>query len=138
VKVTNPEARGKSVVEEKDTGLFTLPKSEWDEDYYTAVKMPVPYEATEFGEDGAPTGNSIPNKPAWDYTDVYFIHYDLDGDVVWMRDNINNPECFLVVQQELMVDYEMWVMKLPAAYEGTYEFVIANENEEFVREEGNV
>jgi len=100
--------------------------------------LPKPYPATEFGEDGKPTGQTIPTKPAWDYTDVYFIHYDTNGDVVWTRDNVNNPECFTVVQKEPMEEYEIWVSNLPAAGAGTYEFVISNDTEEFFREEGNV
>ena len=137
VKITNPEST--RAVEEKDTGLFTLPKVEWEEDYYTAVQMPVPHQAQVINEDtGEPTGELLENVPAWDYDAVYFIHYNLDGDVVWMKDYINDPECFLVVQKSLMNEYEMWVSNLPPAYEGTYEFVIANSEEEFVREEGIV
>ena len=111
---------------------FTLPQVEWDDRYYQVVEMPTPHEAVD--EDG----NTIPNMPAWDYDAIYFIHYDLDGNVVWMRDNSHNPECFTIVQKGLMTDYEMWVKHLPPAYEGTYEFVISNPNEELVRVEGNV
>ena len=134
VKIENPEG---ATTQEAPIG-FSLPKVEWDDRYYQVVEMPAPYEATEFGEDGAPTGNTLPNRPAWDYTDVYFIHYDPDGNVVWAMDAQNNPECFTIVQKELMKRYEMWVSHLPPADEGTYEFVIANETEEFVRVEGNV
>jgi hypothetical protein len=138
VRIENPVST-REVVEEKDTGVFTLPQVEWEEDYYTAVQMPVPNQAQVINEDtGEPTGEYLENVPAWEYDAVYFIHYNLDGDVVWMKDYINDPECFTVVQKELMTDYEMWVSNLPAAYEGTYEFVIANEEQEFVREEGSV
>ena len=123
----------------QDTGAFSLPKVEWDEDYYIAVPMPVPHQAQIINEDtGEPTGEYLENVPAWDYDSMYFIHYNLDGDVVWMKDYINDPECFTVIEKTLMTDYEMWVSNLPPADEGTYEFVIANEDQEFVREEGNV
>ena len=135
VKIDNPVS---TQAVEEPVG-FTLPKVEWDEDYYYAVEMPPPHPAEVYDEEtGAPTGEVLENVPAWDYTDVYFIHYDLDGNVVWTKDNINDRECFEVVQKGLMTDYEMWVKHLPPAYEGTYEFVIANADEEFVRVEGNV
>ncbi len=83
-------------------------------------------------------GEIIPNMPSWDYNIIYFINYDISGNLVWSRDNRSNPECFTIVQKELMKDYEMWVSKLPAAEEGTYEFVIAKNDHELVRVEGNV
>ena len=134
VKIDNPV----ETTEAKDTGLFTLPQVQWDDDYYASVAMPAPYEASEYGEDGKPTGNTIPGRPAWDYKYVYFIHYDTEGEVVWTRDNQTNPECFTVVEIEKMKTYEMLVKHLPAAYAGTYEFVIADDDKEYVREEGNV
>ena len=128
VKIENPVTTAKV---EEPVG-FSLPKVEWDDRYYQVVEMPTPHEAVD--EDG----NTLPNVPAWDYDAIYFIHYDLDGNVVWMRDNSHNPECFTIVQNSLMTDYEMWVKHLPPAYEGTYEFVISNPNEELVRVEGDV
>ena len=122
----------------RDIGAFSLSKVEWGEDYYQSVKMPVPQPAQVFDEDGAPTGVLLENTPSWNYDAVYFIHYDTNGDVVWAKDYINNPECFTIVQKALMTDYEMWVSHLPPADEGTYEFVIANNDEELVRLEGNV
>ena len=123
----------------RDIGVFSLSKVEWDEDYYIAVPMPVPHQAQVINEDtGEPTGEFLENVPAWDYDSVFFIHYNPDGEVVWMKDYISDPECFTIVQKSLMTDYEMWVSNLPAADEGTYEFVIANEEQEFVRLEGNV
>lgn len=135
VRIENPSPTREA---EEPVG-FTLPKVEWDEDYYYAVEMPPPHPAEVYDEEtGEPTGEVLENVPAWDYTDIYFIHYDLNGDVVWMKDNINDRECFEIVQKGLMTDYEMWVKHLPPADEGTYEFVISNPDEEFVRLEGNV
>ena len=123
----------------RDIGVLSLSKVEWDQDYYIAVPMPVPHQAQVFNEDtGEPRGEYLENVPAWDYDIVYFIYYNLDGDVVWMKDYYTDPECFTIVQKSLMTDYEMWVSNLPPADEGTWEFVIANEEQEFVRLEGNV
>ena len=136
-KIDNPVSTQE--VETKDTGVFTLPKVEWEEKYYQVVEMPPPHPAKVIDEDtGEPLAEEREFVPAWDYTDIYFIHYDTNGDVVWMKDNINDPECFTIVQKALMTDYEMWISNLPPADEGTYEFVISNPDYELVREEGVV
>lgn len=136
VRIENPTTARE--IQEKDTGFFAIKKVEWDNKYYMEVPMPPPYPAKSYDEEGLPTGEVLENVPAWDYNKIYFIHYDLDGEVIWMRDNINNPECFTLVEKEPMKNYEMWVSNLPIAYEGTYEFVVCNDDEVFVREEGVV
>ncbi len=135
VKIDNPV---QTQAVEEPVG-FSLSKVEWEPDYYQAVDLPTPHPAEVYDEaTGAPTGEVLENVPAWDYTDIYFIHYDTNGDVVWAVDNINDRDCFKIVELERMKNYELWVSNLPPAGEGTYEFVIANSTEEFYREEGNV
>ncbi|MEK9805774.1 MAG: fibronectin type III domain-containing protein [Euryarchaeota archaeon] len=121
-----------------EIGTFSLSNVHWDENYYQDVPMPKPYAASEFGEDGAPTGNTIPNRPAWDYNHVYFIVYDESGDVVWTRDNKTNPECFAVIEIKPMQEYNMRVSKLPPAPKGSYEFAIATDDDYLVHLEGSI
>jgi hypothetical protein len=141
VRINNPETRGSETPEitVDDSVGFSLMQVEWPEGYYQSRPLPKPHPAEVYDEEtGAPTGEVLENVPAWDYTDIFFIYYDTNGDVVWTRDNVSNRECFTVVQNKLMEDYEIWVSNLPAAGAGTYEFVICNDTEEFFREEGNV
>ena len=137
IRIDNPSV---DTLETKELEVITFsPKVEWDEDYYQEVAMPVPHQAQVINEEtGEPTGEFLENVPAWDYDAVYFIHYDPYGEVLWMKDYINDPECFTIVEKELMKTYEMWVSNLPPFEEGMFEFVIANADEEFVRLEGNV
>jgi hypothetical protein len=120
-----------------EIGTFSLSHVEWDENYYQDVPMPKPNPANEW-VDGEPTGNTIPNKPAWDYNHVYFIVYDESGNVVWTRDSATNPECFTVIEIKPMQEYRMRVRKLPPAPKGSYEFAMANNDDYLVHLEGSI
>jgi len=137
VRIENPTTTRE--IKEKDVGAFAITKVQWDNNYYMEVPMPPPHPAQVIDEDtGAPTGEVLENVPAWDYTNISFIHYDNEGNIVWAMDNVNNRECFTIVEKEPMRDYEMWVSHLPPAYEGTYEFTVSNSEEVFIREVGDV
>ena len=102
---------------------------------FMSVDMPGLTITEEYDNDGNKTGKLV---PTFDFFIMYFIHRNKNGEVVWDKNWIDNPECFQITEYEPMKKYMLYLQNFPDFEEGTYEFVVSSGNKEYINIVENV